>query len=97
MLRALGADVVGMSTVPEIIVSHHCGIRVLALSLVTNQAVLEPGPRGDSTNMEDASETTLNRIINEGKADHKDVLQIGFEASIELQVCCKVQCSVSAC
>jgi purine-nucleoside phosphorylase len=45
MLRALGADLVGMSVVPEVLAARHMGIRCLAVSCVTNLAAgISPEP-----------------------------------------------------
>ncbi len=61
MMRTLGADLVGMSTVPEVLAARHMGIRCLAISCVTNMAagvlpepidherVLEVGARSAGT------------------------------------------------
>lgn len=56
--KRLGADLVGMSTVPEVIAARHCGLEVLAISVVTNMAA---GIRADKLTHEEVLEITKRR------------------------------------
>ena len=66
MLRALGADVVGMSTVPEVIVARHMGMRVLGLSIITDECfpdALEVADVAKIIAAARAAEPQLTRLI----------------------------------
>ena len=86
LLRTLGADVVGMSTVPEVLVARHARMRVLALSLVTNIAVLKAGPCGDQDSIQGAGRRELAEVIEAGKASHEEVLDTSRAAQEDVQV-----------
>jgi len=67
MLRAVGADVVGMSTVPEVIVAVHEGMRVLGISIITDQCLpdaLEPADIGRIIATAGRAEPQLTRLIS---------------------------------
>jgi purine-nucleoside phosphorylase len=51
-LRAIGADAVGMSTAPEVVVARHAGLRVLAISGISNIVRMEADPHTKTTHEE---------------------------------------------
>jgi len=66
MLRTLGADVVGMSTVPEVIVASHQGMRTLGISIITDQCLpdaLEPADIGRIIATAGRAEPALTRLV----------------------------------
>jgi len=66
MLRTIGADVVGMSTVPEVIVAQHAGMRTLGFSIITDQCLpdaLEPADIGRIIATAGQAEPSLTRLI----------------------------------
>jgi purine-nucleoside phosphorylase len=65
-LRAIGADVVGMSTVPEVIVAVHAGMRVLGLSILTDQCLpdaLAPAHLEEIIAVANRAEPKLTRLV----------------------------------
>jgi purine-nucleoside phosphorylase len=67
MLRTIGADVVGMSTVPEVIVAVHEGMRVVGISIVTDQCLpdaLEPADIARIIATAGRAEPHLTRLIS---------------------------------
>ena len=68
MFRILGADAVGMSTVPEVIVANHCGIQVFGISVITDLGVegkIVEVTHEDVQKAADAAQPLMTTIIRE--------------------------------
>lgn len=66
LLQKLGADAVGMSTVPEVIVARHCGLQVFGFSLITNKVVM---------NYESLEKANHEEVLEAGKQAAKKLEQ----------------------
>jgi purine-nucleoside phosphorylase len=67
MLRAAGADIVGMSTVPEVIVARHAGMRVMGVSIITDLCLpdsLEPASLEKILGVARAAEPRLTALVH---------------------------------
>jgi purine-nucleoside phosphorylase len=63
MLRRMGADVVGMSTVPEVIVAAHSGMKVMALSIVTDLCMPDHLEPANIKEIIATAETTAPKLV----------------------------------
>lgn len=66
MLRAIGADVVGMSTVPEVIVARHGGMRVMGVSIITDACLPDALQEADIATIiatANRAEPNLTRLV----------------------------------
>ncbi len=73
--RRWGADLVGMSTVPEVIAARHCGLEIVAISVVTNMAA---GIGTDKLTHEEVLETTRRRERDLAKLLRALVARLSF-------------------
>jgi purine-nucleoside phosphorylase len=66
MLRTLGGDMVGMSTVPETIAAHHAGMKVAGISCITNLAA--------GISLDKLSHDEVKEVANQAKSSFKQLL-----------------------
>ena len=73
-LRTIGADVVGMSTVPEVIVAVHCGLRVVGFSIITDMCLpdaLKPANVEEIIAVANGAEPHLTTLVKGVLAEEK--------------------------
>lgn len=76
-LQALGADCVGMSTIPEVIAARHADLKILAISLITNKVVVSPYFDSFAALSGQADNATASHNDKKEAANHEEVLEVG--------------------
>ena len=71
-----GADAVGMSTIPEVLVAVHCGMRVLGVSLITNEAV---------SSYESTAVANHEEVLQTGRKRAEDMVKLVKEFLTQLK------------
>ncbi|KAG8681395.1 hypothetical protein FRC09_017518, partial [Ceratobasidium sp. 395] len=84
-LRSAGVDVVGMSTVPEVVAAHQAGLGVLVLSLGTNPVIIPEGYRSAREAVEaEIAGKPLPPVV-EAEVSHEEVLALGAAKSEDMR------------
>jgi len=85
-LRSIGADVVGMSTVPEVVAACQAGMQVLVLSLVTNAVVIPDKYVSPREEFEAELAGTPIATVEQGEVSHAEVLEVGRNKADDMRL-----------
>ncbi|XP_045619187.1 purine nucleoside phosphorylase isoform X2 [Procambarus clarkii] len=75
LLRLLGVDAVGMSTVPEVVVARHCGLKVFAFSLITNECI---------THYDTDAQANHEEVIEVANKRKKDLQDLAYRIIVQM-------------
>jgi len=72
--------------VSQVLIALHCGVRILAMSLITNKSLMVPALRGDDPLLEHLSNEQLKQLMDRDKINHDEVIEVGSASAEKLKV-----------